>query len=76
MRNGITKWRYIFLGAVDDDIDFMYGDNTEVLEGCAVQSYGEMLYFGGRSEQRQVFSTAWKFLKKLKKLKSNFRSAK
>ena len=44
-----------FSGVVDDDIDFVYGDSTEIMEGCAVTYYGRMLYFGGRSEQRQVF---------------------
>ena len=42
------------LGEVDDDIDFSYEDNTEVLYSCAASLNDEMWVLGGSSKKRQV----------------------
>ena len=36
------------------DLDFKYGENTDVNGGCAALFKGKMMYFGGRDNKRQV----------------------
>ena len=45
----------MFLGSFDDDLNFEYGEGTDVYTGCGAILMGEMWYFGGFSSQsRQV----------------------
>ena len=47
-----------FEGAVNDDLAFQYGSNTDVYFGCGVALNGEFWYLGGgkeSSKKRQVF---------------------
>ena len=39
---------------VDDDINFVYNDNTEVYNSCAASLEDEMWVLGGRNQLRQV----------------------
>ena len=44
-------------GAVNDDLSFQYGSNTDVYFGCGVTLKGEFWYLGGgkeTSKKRQV----------------------
>ena len=36
------------------DLDFKFGDNTDVDRGCAALFKNRMMYFGGRTNKRQV----------------------
>ena len=36
------------------DLDFKFGENTNVEGGCAALFKGEMMYFGGSYNTRQV----------------------
>ena len=44
----------IFSGVVNDDLDFNYGSEVSVYEGCAATLRGQMWYFGGNEIPRQV----------------------
>ena len=37
----------ILIGNVDTDLNFEYGENTNVYGGCGATLMGEMWYFGG-----------------------------
>ena len=39
---------------MDDDLSFEYGEGTDAYCGCGATLMGEMWYFGGRSNTRQV----------------------
>lgn len=41
-------------GNVDDDLIFEYGEGVEAFEGCGATLMGEMWYFGGDYQSRQV----------------------
>ena len=36
------------------DLDFKFGDNTDVFGGCGALFKDKMMYFGGRYNKRQV----------------------
>ena len=44
-----------FLGNFDDNLNFEYGKDTEIVDGCGVTFLGEFWYFGGFHND-QVFS--------------------
>ena len=39
---------------MDDDLNFEYGQETDVYAGCGATLMGEMWYFGGVRNKRQV----------------------
>ena len=39
---------------MDDDLNFEYGQGTDVAGGCGASLMGEMWYFGGYPNTRQV----------------------
>ena len=41
-------------GNFDDKLNFEYGKETEIVDGCGVTFLGEFWYFGGWYEDRQV----------------------
>ena len=41
-------------GNVDDDLRFEYGEETDAHFGCGATLMGEMWYFGGYNNKRQV----------------------
>ena len=41
-------------GNVDDDLSFEYGEGTDADRGCGATLMGEMWYFGGFRNTRQV----------------------
>ena len=49
--------KVLLSGTYNDDLDFEYGDDTSVLEGCGATLMGQFWYFGGRPlNNRQVIS--------------------
>ena len=41
-------------GNITRDLDFNFGDNTDVYGGCGALFEGKMMYFGGNYNKRQV----------------------
>ena len=39
---------------MDDDLSFEYGEGTDAHYGCGATLMGEMWYFGGSSQTKQV----------------------
>ena len=57
----------MYLGDVDDHLDFTYGANTKVYKSCGASLHGEMFVIGGYKENKQVCT--------INKLKSRHLSA-
>ena len=47
-------WFFDFLGNVNEDFAFEYGDGTEAYDGCGVTFQNEFWYFGGIPNGQQV----------------------
>ena len=53
-------------GNTTRDLDFKFGDNTDVNAGCAALFKGKMMYFGGYWNERQVSLLEYVFYSYLK----------
>ena len=59
-------------GRKDYDIDFQYGDGTEVISSCSLTWQGEFYVFGGSSKRRQISKLEGCELKQIGRLESLF----
>ena len=53
-------------GNTTRDLDFKFGDNTDVNAGCAALFEDKMMYFGGELDRRQVSLLKYVFYSCLK----------
>ena len=42
-----NKFKHLYLGDYNDDLDFEYGVDTSLNNGCAATLMGQFWYFGG-----------------------------
>ena len=49
-----TSYQNLFLGQIDDDINFTYDTNTDVYFSCSARLNDEMWVLGGVNQRRQV----------------------
>ena len=59
-------------GREDYDIEFHYGDGTEVISSCSLTWKGEFYVFGGSSKRRQISKLDGCELKQIGQLESLF----
>ena len=67
--NRIGGYTQLSLGPYDDDLNFKYGENTEVKQSCATTLNGEMYIFSGSSYKNNKLSDNYKQVNITKSLK-------